>query len=395
MTQAKFSQPRCALFILLGLGFALLPACGGSEPPAAAPPPPPPPVAAAPTPPPPPPPPAATPAPAAEAPPAAPPKHHGHGMEAMLIASLDSLELKPEQKTAVESIESDLDKLHDAAKEPKAKLEADVADGVAAGKIDHKKTDADITALSTAVAATAPTMQDAMNRLYKTLDADQRKKLVASMREKGKEMREHMAEHDAKGPGMGMGMGGKDHDAKGPMAEGKGPGMGGMGMAGKDHDAKGPAGKDHDHDAKGPLAEGKGPGMGHEHEGMGMGHEHEGMGGMGEGPLMKLGDELSLTPEQKDKLKGKLEAQMKAAHATMKTKMEAVHKHMEAVGTAFEGDKFDAKKAGVGTQAADMVKTMATAKVQFVETVLAVLTPEQRTKFAAHLKEHANDMDES
>jgi len=312
----------------------------------------------------------------------------------MLIASLDSLELKPEQKTAVESIESDLDKLHDAAKEPKAKLEADVADGVAAGKLDHKKTDADINALSAAVAATAPTMQDAMNRLYKTLDADQRKKLVASMREKGKEMREHMAEHDGKGPGMGM----AGKDAKGPMAEGKGPGMG---MAGKDHDAKGPAGTDHDHDAKGPMAEGKGPGMagmGHEHEGMGMGgmgHEHEGMGGMGEGPLMKLGDELSLTPEQKDKLKGKLEAQMKAAHATMKAKMEAVHKHMEAVGTAFEGDKFDAKKAGVGTQAADMVKTMATAKVQFVETVLAVLTPEQRTKFAAHLKEHANDMDES
>jgi Spy/CpxP family protein refolding chaperone len=116
---------------------------------------------------------------------------------------------------------------------------------------------------------------------------------------------------------------------------------------------------------------------------------------MGEGPLMKLSEELSLTPEQKDKLKPKLEAQMKAAHAAMKTKMEAVHKHMEAVGTAFEGDKFDAKKAGVGTQAAEMVKAMATAKVQFVETVLAVLTPEQRSKFAAHLKEHANDMDES
>jgi Spy/CpxP family protein refolding chaperone len=115
---------------------------------------------------------------------------------------------------------------------------------------------------------------------------------------------------------------------------------------------------------------------------------------MGEGPLMKLGDELALTPEQKDKLKTKLEAQMKANHAAMKTKMEAAEKHMDAVGTAFEGDKFDAKKAGVGAQAPEMVKAMATEKVQFVETILAVLTPEQRTKFAAHLKEHAGDMDE-
>jgi Spy/CpxP family protein refolding chaperone len=40
-----------------------------------------------------------------------------------------------------------------------------------------------------------------------------------------------------------------------------------------------------------------------------------------------------------------------------------------------------------------MVKSIATAKVQFVETVLSVLTPEQRPKFAAHLKEHAAEMD--
>ena len=264
---------------------------------------------------------------------------------------LDTLDLKPEQKTAVDGIESDFDKLPEAAKEPRAKLEADVADGVAAGKIDHKKTDADIKELSSAVAATTPTMQDAMNRLYKTLDADQRKKLVEGMREKGKEMHEHMAEHEGKGPG------GHEHEGKGPgMGEGKGKGPG--------------------------MGEGKGPGAGHEHE------------GMGEGPLMKLGDELALTPEQKEKLKTKLEAQMKANHAAMKTKMEATEKHMDAVGTAFEGDKFDAKKAGVGAQAPEMVKAMATEKVQFVETILAVLTPEQRTKFAAHLKEHAGDMDE-
>jgi len=278
-------------------------------------------------------------------------------MEVMLMNTLDSLDLKPEQKTAVEGIEADIEKAGDAAKEPRAKLEADVADGVAAGKLDHKKTDADIKALADAVAATEPQMQDAMNRLYKTLDADQRKKLIETMREKGKEMKEHMAEHEGKGPGMGMG--GKEHEGKGP----------GMGM--------GPGAKEHEHEGKGPGM-GMGPGMDHEHE------MHEGMMG-------KLFDDLGLTPEQKTKLHAKLDAQMKADHAAMKQKMEAMEKHMDAVGTAFEGDKFDAKKAGVGSQTKEMVKTMATQKVQFVETVLAVLTPEQRAKFADHLKAHANE----
>jgi Spy/CpxP family protein refolding chaperone len=36
---------------------------------------------------------------------------------------------------------------------------------------------------------------------------------------------------------------------------------------------------------------------------------------------------------------------------------------------------------------------MATERVTFVETVLAVLTPDQRAKFAAHLREHAGDAD--
>jgi Spy/CpxP family protein refolding chaperone len=125
---------------------------------------------------------------------------------------------------------------------------------------------------------------------------------------------------------------------------------------------------------------------------MGEGYEHGGPG-MGGGPMGHMGDELGLTPEQKEKLHTKLEAQMKAQHAMMKEKMAATEKHMEAIGTAFESDKFDAKKAGVGTQAPDMVKAMATAKVQMAETVLSVLTPEQRPKFLAQIKEHEAEMD--
>jgi len=109
--------------------------------------------------------------------------------------------------------------------------------------------------------------------------------------------------------------------------------------------------------------------------------------------LEKLGAELGLTQEQRDKLKTKLEAQMKADQAQMKARMAASEKKMKAIGDAFVGDKFDAKKAGVGTQAPEMAKTMATKEVTFAETVLSVLTPEQRTKFAAELREHAGGMD--
>jgi Spy/CpxP family protein refolding chaperone len=282
-------------------------------------------------------------------------------MAALFMASLESIVLKPEQKTAVEAIEADLDKLRDASQQSRAKLERDVADGVTAGKLDHKKTDADVAALSTSVAATLPSMQDAMNRLHKTLDADQRKRLIETMRARGKEMRAHMGmgEH-------GMGEHGMGEHGMGEHGMGE-HGMGEHGMG--EHGGKGPGG--HDHADKGPG-----------------GAEHP---GMSEGPLMMLGAELALTPEQKEQLHAKLETQMKANHAAMKAKMEAAEKRLDAIGSAFEGEKFDAKKVGVGAEAAEMVKARASARVQFVDLLLTVLTPEQRTKFAAHLSEHADD----
>ncbi len=77
----------------------------------------------------------------------------------------------------------------------------------------------------------------------------------------------------------------------------------------------------------------------------------------------------------------------------MKARMAAAEKHMKTIGDAFITDKFDAKKAGVGTQAPDMAKTMASAKIGYAETVLSVLTPEQRAKFADILRQHAGDKD--
>jgi Spy/CpxP family protein refolding chaperone len=263
----------------------------------------------------------------------------------MFIASLESVELKPEQKTAVEGIESDLAKLGEQHKEIGSKLANDVADGAEAGKIDHKKTDADIKEIVKAIEGTVPATQDAMTRLYKTLDAAQRKQLVETMRAKAKEMGEH-----------GMGEHGMD-----------------------EHHGEHGKGEHGDHGKGEPGEHGKGEHAAGEHHG-----DH--------GPMHELG-ELELTAEQREKIHTKIEAEMKAQEASKKQQMEATKKHMDAIGDAFASDKFDAKKLGVGKQAPEMAKKMATMRVKMAEIVTGVLTPEQRTKFAAHIREHAGDPD--
>ncbi len=113
------------------------------------------------------------------------------------------------------------------------------------------------------------------------------------------------------------------------------------GMAMHEHGGKGGEhehgnGGEHEHSAKGGE---------HEHSAKGGEHEHEhGAKGMWQGPLDKLGEELSLTPEQSAKIHGKVEALLKAGQAAMKAQMAATVKHMASVGAAFESDKFDAKK---------------------------------------------------
>ncbi len=308
---------------ILGVGLLALTfsACGGQPPPPAAAPPPAAtaPVAAMPAP-------SAAPAPTAAAPAAtaapaaaAPAEQHGHRMHhpivAMLMEDLAQVGIKPEQKSTIDGIQADLEKLGDATKDAKAALDKDVADGVAAGKLDKSKVDADVKKLVAAADSTAAAAQEAVNKLHKTLDAAQRKKLVELVRAKGKDHEEHM---------------------KAQMA---------------DHEK----------------------------------NEH--------GRMDKIAEHLGLTAEQKDKLKAKLEAGMKGEMGKMKEHHAGMQKHMKALGDAFESDKFDAKKVGVGEHMGEMAKMMANGRIRFVEAVLTVLTPEQRAKFAEHVKQHADDED--
>lgn len=266
-----------------------------------------------------------------------------HGISGMLLMSVHSLELEPAQKTEVAAIEADLEKLGEQHKGTGEKLGNDVSEGVAAGKIDRAKTNADIKELTKAVEATVPGIQDAVNRLHKTLDPEQRKAVVASMTAMAEKMREHAA-------GMGMHGAGHDKQEHGPGAGKHGPSKGAPGAAGA-----------------------RGPGMG----------EH--------GPMAMLTHDLALTPEQNEKIRAKLEAEIKAQKAAMQGQMTAMTKQLEAIGKAFATDAFDAKKVGVGKQAPAMAKRMAESGVKFAEIVLAVLTPEQRAKFAERVRQHASD----
>jgi Spy/CpxP family protein refolding chaperone len=253
------------------------------------------------------------------------PRHQGqHPMVEMVFAELSGVGLSDAQKAAIDLIEKDLKKQTEAIEAPKKQLDSDVADGASAGKIDKVKIDADLKKVIQTAESTAIAVQDAMNKLHKTLDPTQRKKLVELLRAEA--AKHHGHEH-------------------------------GMGPKG---DAKG----DEHHE---------------------MAHQK---------PGEKLAAELGLTPEQREKLSKKLEIELKVNKTNMKEHWGTMQKHMKTLLDAFESDTFDAKKAGVGSNIGQMVKMMAAGRIRFVEAVLSVLTPEQRGKFADHIRQHVDSRDD-
>jgi Spy/CpxP family protein refolding chaperone len=400
-TQAKHTKAYSILSVgLLALSMS---ACGGSTQPPPAPPPTPmasaapsaAPIASTPAP-------APTPAPTAAAP--AEPPHRGphhHPMMGMIVAELDQLSLKPEQKVVVDGIKADFDKMPEATKEAHAQLVKDLADGAAAGKLDKTKIAADQKKLTQTIESTAAKAQEDANKLHKTLDTEQRKKLVELVRAKGKEMDEHMkaewAEHEKGGHGP-MGKPG-DKPPAGPAGKpGDKPPAGPAGKPG-DKPPAGPAGKPGDKPEPSPAGKPgepakSEPGKGEHAHGD---HEKGEHGHMGPHPMMgdhgrldKLAEEIGLTAEQKEKLQGKLEAGMKGEMGKMKDHHAGMQKHMKSIADAFESEKFDAKKAGIGEHADDMVKMMTDMQIRFIEAVLSVITPEQRAKFAEHVRQQAD-----
>lgn len=113
-------------------------------------------------------------------------------------------------------------------------------------------------------------------------------------------------------------------------------------------------------------------------------HEEEAGGRDQGGRLADLAKELSLTPDQVTKLSAELGAQKAPSQFDPKT----AEAHMQAFADAFTADSFDAKSITVDANArlaAHGAKRMAA----FYETVTPLLTSDQRTTLADHLREHS------
>ena len=102
----------------------------------------------------------------------------------MVRESLAEIDLRADQAEAVQRIGADVDASTQAMRDARRDLALAVADGVEAGVLDEADINAKSAALTAAVNAGKPALQEALNRLHATLDAAQRRALVDKVRGK-------------------------------------------------------------------------------------------------------------------------------------------------------------------------------------------------------------------
>ncbi|HWZ91719.1 MAG TPA: Spy/CpxP family protein refolding chaperone [Polyangiaceae bacterium] len=110
-----------------------------------------------------------------------------------------------------------------------------------------------------------------------------------------------------------------------------------------------------------------------------------------EGHLAVLTADLSLTPDQVAKTRASLDSNMKAVP---RVDSQQVTLHLKAFGDAFQSDHFDAKTYGTMTSDGDVTDARlagwgAAYLAHFIEAVSPSLDPEQRSKLAQRLRDHA------
>jgi Spy/CpxP family protein refolding chaperone len=103
--------------------------------------------------------------------------------------------------------------------------------------------------------------------------------------------------------------------------------------------------------------------------------------------LARLTQSLHLTPDQVERISAALKS-----NAPPKADPSAVEAHVDAFSKAFAAETFDARTLNTADAAnARLAKPGATRMVRFYEIVTPLLTPEQRTTLAGHLRDRAND----
>jgi Spy/CpxP family protein refolding chaperone len=118
----------------------------------------------------------------------------------------DAVALRPEQRTALEAVRTDLvSKTADARREAKALAEI-LAKDVEGGKFDRAEVDAQIAKLVAATDANKPAFQDAMTKVHDILDQGQRKALIESMHAgaRGEKGKHHEGRPGHEGGGFGF-----------------------------------------------------------------------------------------------------------------------------------------------------------------------------------------------
>jgi Spy/CpxP family protein refolding chaperone len=106
------------------------------------------------------------------------------------------------------------------------------------------------------------------------------------------------------------------------------------------------------------------------------------------GHLLALVRQLGVSQEQAEKIKASFRDKMKASPQDQAHK--EVQDHLQAFATAFKSDTFDAKKlTGAKVANGQVARWGATRMARFIEAATPVLTPEQRTKLAGILRDHA------
>jgi hypothetical protein len=102
--------------------------------------------------------------------------------------------------------------------------------------------------------------------------------------------------------------------------------------------------------------------------------------------LTDLAQELSLTSDQVDKISAALQTGLAPLASQFDRKV--VDAHLKAFNTAFVRKSFDAKSIAVNADS-HIATYGAKRMALFYETVTPLLTPDQRTTLAQHLREHA------
>jgi hypothetical protein len=102
--------------------------------------------------------------------------------------------------------------------------------------------------------------------------------------------------------------------------------------------------------------------------------------------IHKLEDELGLGPDQRAKVEASATEVMRAQAAAAQAKVVEAAGHSKKVGAAFAADTFDPQAAGVGKNTGDIARLWVKGWLAFVDSVVPILTPAQRGKFAEHLR---------